>query len=244
MSPTVLITGASKGIGLAAAESILADGAEVIALQRTVTPALEALSAKYPGTLKIVKGDHRTFSSSAKDVSSAIALADTLDGVVLNAALNLPYGAIATIPLDGYRGIFEVNLFSVVQFLQLALPKLRKVKGKVILVSSAAGEYGMKGIGAYAASKAALTQLNRTLAVEESDITTIAFNPGAVRTEFAASVEREGKGHVDPALVDPFISSLIEPDIPGRGIRNLVLHAEVDYTGKYLSYDDPLVTSL
>ncbi|KZV77959.1 NAD(P)-binding protein, partial [Exidia glandulosa HHB12029] len=82
MSPTVLITGASRGIGLAATEFILADGAKIIALQRTVTPALEALAAKYPGAVQIVKGDF----TNAKDVSSAIALADSLDAVVLNAA--------------------------------------------------------------------------------------------------------------------------------------------------------------
>ncbi|KZV98397.1 NAD(P)-binding protein, partial [Exidia glandulosa HHB12029] len=182
--------------------------------------------------------------TNAKDVSSAIALADSLDAVVLNAAVNLPYGTIATIPLDGYRGIFEVNLFAVVQFLQLALPKLRKAKGKVVLISSAAGEVGVKGIGAYGASKAALNQLNRTLAVEEPEITTISFHPGPVKTDMADTMQREGKDQMDPTVADALTASLIEADIPGRGIRNLVLRAGADYTGKYLHYDDPLVTSL
>ncbi|KZV80389.1 NAD(P)-binding protein [Exidia glandulosa HHB12029] len=238
MSPTVLITGASRGIGLAATEIMLADGAKVVALQRTSTAALEALSTKYPGSLQIVKGNF------AEDVSSAVALAESLDAVVLNAAVNLPFGTIATIPLDGYRGIFEVNVFAVVQFLQLALPKLRKAKGKVILVSSGAGEIGVKGIGAYAASKAALTQLNRTLAVEEPEITAIALHPGIVRTVMAEAVKTEGHGHMDPALAKEWTSNYIEPDVPGLVIRNLVFKAGPDFSGKYLHYNDPLIESL
>ncbi|KZV98394.1 NAD(P)-binding protein [Exidia glandulosa HHB12029] len=239
MSPTILITGASRGIGLAATEIVLADGAKVIALQRTSTAGLEALSRKYPGSLQIVKGNF----TNAEDVS-AIALADSLDAVVLNAAVNLPFGTIATIPLHGYRGIFEVNVFAVVQFLQLALPKLRKTKGKVILVSSGAGEIGVKGIGAYAASKAALTQLNRTLAVEEPEITAIALHPGIVKTVMAEAVKTEGHGHMDPALAKEWTSNYIEPDVPGLVIRNLVFKAGRDYSGKYLHYNDPLIESL
>ncbi|KZV80058.1 hypothetical protein EXIGLDRAFT_781466 [Exidia glandulosa HHB12029] len=101
-------------------------------------------------------------------------------------------------------------------------------------------------MGTYAASKAALNQLNRTLAVEEPDITTIAFHPGAVKTEMSEHLQVEGKGHMDPAVIDMLTSSdmRVEADVPGRGIRNLVLRAGADYTGKYLHYNDPLVTSL
>ncbi|KZV98407.1 NAD(P)-binding protein [Exidia glandulosa HHB12029] len=129
MSPTILITGASRGIGLAAAEFILADGAKVIALQRTVTPALEALSTKYPGAIQIIKGDF----TKPEDISSALASLGThsLDAVVLNAAVGEPFGPIATMPLDSFRGIFDINFFGVVQFLQLALPKLRERRGRL-----------------------------------------------------------------------------------------------------------------
>ncbi|KZV80059.1 NAD(P)-binding protein [Exidia glandulosa HHB12029] len=242
MSPMILITGASRGIGLAAAKFILADGAKVIALQRTIIPALEALSTKYPGAIQIIKGDF----TKPEDISSALAslAGDSLDAVVLNAAVGEPFGTIATMPLDSFRVIFDVNFFGVVQFLQLALPKLREAKGKVVFVSSTAGEIGAKGLGAYGASKAALNQLNRTLAVEEPDITSIAFHPGVVRTEMAAAIQRDGKDHMDPAVVGMLAATASETDVPGRGIRNLVLRAETEYSGKYLYFDDPLVTSL
>ncbi|EJD33495.1 NAD(P)-binding protein, partial [Auricularia subglabra TFB-10046 SS5] len=107
-----------------------------------------------------------------------------VDSIVLNAAVNLPIGSLEALPLDGWQQMFDINLFGVVTFVQGAIPALRKSgNARIVLVSSEAANLGIPGMAAYSASKAALNSLNRTIAAEELGITSVAFHPGAVRTE-------------------------------------------------------------
>lgn len=157
---------------------MLEAGAQVVAIQRSSTPELAALASKYPSALRVVQGDacvprHPLVSrltprrTKGEDISLAIretlAAFGSIDTVCFNAAVSMPFGAVATLPLEGWQHMFDVNLFGIVRFLREALPALRKspVGGKVIFVSSAASEMGMNGVGAYSASKAALNSLNR-----------------------------------------------------------------------------------
>ncbi|KZV85905.1 NAD(P)-binding protein [Exidia glandulosa HHB12029] len=238
MSPTVLVTGASRGIGLAAAEALLQDGATVIAVQRSVTDGLKTLEKKFPGKLHIVKGD------LTADIAAALNVTPSLDVVILNAAVNLPLGRLSQIAIQDVRNIYDVNVFGVIKFMQAALPKLRESKGKAILVSSAAGEFGLQGIGGYSSSKAALNQVSRTFAAEEPDVTVIAFHPGGVKTEMAEVTAQEAPKHMDAATAARILDDLVEPEVPGSGLRNLALRAPKEYSGKYLYYNDPLVTDL
>lgn len=75
----------------------------------------------------------------------------------------MPFGSIASLTLEGWQEMFNVNLFGVVRFVREVLPVLRRsaLGGKIIFVSSAACEAGIEGVGAYSASKAALNSLNR-----------------------------------------------------------------------------------
>lgn len=77
----------------------------------------------------------------------------------------------------------DVNFFSLLYTIQAALPALRESKGKVIFVSSGASLRGTYAWGPYAASKAAMNSLCRTLAVEEKDVVSVAVRPGIVDTD-------------------------------------------------------------
>jgi len=77
----------------------------------------------------------------------------------------------------------DVNFFSLLYTIQAALPALRESKGKAIFVSSGASLKGVRAWGPYAASKAAVNSLCRTLAAEEKDVVSVAVRPGTVNTD-------------------------------------------------------------
>lgn len=86
----------------------------------------------------------------------------SLSGLVLNAGILHPIGRIDTPNLvDQWKNLFDVNFFSLVQTIQIALPHLREFGGRVVFVSSGAATGGMAGWGAYNASKAAMNSLCR-----------------------------------------------------------------------------------
>ncbi|KAG8793403.1 hypothetical protein FRC16_010965 [Serendipita sp. 398] len=153
-------------------------------------------------TLAVVLGDVTDPSTSKQAVTSAIEQFGHLDGVILNAGVLYPMGTVASIPVDAtasdggssssklsptdtWKSLFDVNFFSLIYTVQEALPALRGSprKGRIIMVSSGASVKGQYGWGPYAASKAAVNSLVKTLATEEPNIATIAIRPGVVDTD-------------------------------------------------------------
>lgn len=113
------------------------------------------------------------------------------------------------------------------------------------MVTSSAATVGIPGGGPYAAAKAALNSLNRTLAAEDPSITSVAFHPGAVRTEMVRELERmSGKGHVPDDFIKLAVEYQMHPDVPGRALANLVLRAPKELSGEYLHWDDPKVAAV
>lgn len=85
-----------------------------------------------------------------------------LDTVVLNAGINMPMGTVEQLPLTDWHNMFNINVFGTVAFLRKVLPTIRKSKeARIVLVSSGAADYGIPGMGAYSASKAAVNSINR-----------------------------------------------------------------------------------
>ncbi|EJD49059.1 NAD(P)-binding protein [Auricularia subglabra TFB-10046 SS5] len=261
--PTVIITGASRGLGLVATALLLADGAHVVTVQRSSTPELTALETKYPNALRIVQGDYTQDAIVTRALHEAEEHFGGLDALVFNAATNLPLGQLGALTPEGWQRLFELDFFGVVRLLTAALPLLRKSpQARVIMVSSEAANIGIPGGAPYSAAKAALNSLNgahtrysgsrcwcsscmrRSLAAEEPTITSVAFHPGAVRTEMVRDMVRESKGHVPDEFIKAVVESQMHPDVPGRALANLVLHAPKELSGQYLHWDDPKVAAL
>lgn len=174
MSRTVLISGATKGIGRALADRLAEQGDKVIGIARTG-------DATFPGELRSVDLSDRDATSAAlQDISSA----NRIDAVVNNVGMVRPQ-TLEQVTLDAVDAVLDVNLRTAIQLTQAALPGMRENGwGRVVNIASLVA-LGAPQRTAYAAAKAALIGATRGWALElaTTGITVNAVAPGPVETE-------------------------------------------------------------
>ncbi|KAE9410636.1 NAD(P)-binding protein [Gymnopus androsaceus JB14] len=246
-SPVVIVTGASKGIGLAATSILLNKfNATVVTLSRSITSELSDLASDRLLTLKC---DVSNENSVLECVNKAIDKYHRIDGLVLNAAVLDPLCRVGDdTPLSAWKVHFDVNFFSLVTAVKATLPSLRKseVGGKIIFVSSGAAVKGTPGWGPYNASKAAMNSLCRTLAEEEPSVASIALRPGVVKYgtfQMQGQIRTHGAASMGPAGHQQFVDlhangSLLNPEAPGHVIAALALRCPQELSGQFVSWDD------
>jgi NAD(P)-dependent dehydrogenase (short-subunit alcohol dehydrogenase family) len=183
---TALITGSTRGIGLAIAEAFIDAGARVVISSENAADTV-AVSERLamPGITTDVSVD----AALAALVDGTIAALGGLDILVCNAGITGRSGPLAKIDMDDYARVMAVNLRSQVVLANLALPHIAaKGGGSAILIASLAGLRGNGAIGAYALAKAGVAQLARNLAIEwgARNVRANAIAPGFIRTEFSA----------------------------------------------------------
>jgi short-subunit dehydrogenase len=167
-SPTALITGASRGIGAAAARAFAQAGYQLLLVARS-SEALEALASELSSHGKRVE----TLALDLADPQAiAPGLAELLSrgltpNVLINNAGAAYTGHLAEMPLERWQWLLQLNLTSVFQVCQAVLPALRQQQGLIINVSSHAARNAFPEWGAYCTSKAALASFSRCLAEEE-----------------------------------------------------------------------------
>jgi 3-oxoacyl-[acyl-carrier protein] reductase len=188
---TAIVTGASRGIGLAIAERLVADGAKVVITARKPEPLAEAVeSLGGPEHALGVAGNAADLDHQAEVIKRAI---DTFGGahfLVNNTGINPVYGDIVDLDLDAARKIFEVNCLAALSWVQqVHRAWMGEHGGAVVNVSSVGGTKPAPGIGFYGASKAMLTYLTEEMAVELGpDIRVNAVAPAVVKTKFATAL--------------------------------------------------------
>ncbi|MGW0750963.1 SDR family oxidoreductase [Streptomyces sp. NPDC002587] len=190
---TVLITGTSSGIGLAAAVAAARAGWQVIATMRDTGKAdalrRAAAEAGVADRVAVKRLDVVDPGSVTDCLEEVLAEYGRLDAVVNNAGAGR-VGTIEQGTLDDVRATMEVNFFGVVEVTRAALPHLRASKGRVITVTSVGGVIGQPFNEAYCAAKFAVEGFMESLAPVAAtvgvDVTVI--EPGAVASEFVASV--------------------------------------------------------
>jgi NAD(P)-dependent dehydrogenase (short-subunit alcohol dehydrogenase family) len=159
--PSALVTGASRGIGQAAARRLATAGWDVIAGVRRLADA-DSLVAQSAGRVRSVALD----ITSAEDIAALDAvLPERLDAVVNNAGIAVG-GPLEGLPLEDLRRQLEVNVVGQVAVTQAVLPRIRAATGRVVFVSSVGGRVATPMLGAYVASKFALEGLADTLRLE------------------------------------------------------------------------------
>ncbi|MBC8331792.1 MAG: SDR family NAD(P)-dependent oxidoreductase [Anaerolineae bacterium] len=250
-SPVIIITGASRGLGAAAAKIAARMGAAVVLNSRSAY-ALEKVAAEIRaagGQALTLPGDVSSPEMCNQLVSESVAQFGRLDAVVNNAGVIRPIALIADADPDEWQRLFEINLVGPLRLVQVTLPHLRASRGRVINVSSGAAVKVVQGWGAYSASKAALNHFTRTVAVEEPLVTSIALRPGAIDTEMQATIRVDGERGMMPAAHAQFSAlyleqKLLPPEAPGRALAILALYAPPEMSGEFISWDDARVQAL
>jgi NAD(P)-dependent dehydrogenase (short-subunit alcohol dehydrogenase family) len=167
--PTAILTGASRGLGLALARA-LADRGWNLVLDARGGDALATVADELSTKTEVVAvtGDVADDAHRRQLVEAARALGGP-DLLVNNASLlgPSPQPRLAEYPLDTFEAVYRVNVTAPLALIQLALPLLaQSPKGAVLNVTSDAGVEGYEGWGGYGSSKAALEQLSKVLAAE------------------------------------------------------------------------------
>ncbi|WP_224372805.1 SDR family oxidoreductase [Hyalangium versicolor] len=184
----VLITGASSGIGRAAARAYAAQGAHLVLaarreeLLREVVREVEGLGAQ----ALAVRCDITQAEDVARLMREAEARFGGLDLLINNAGLGL-FGPVEALAEEQLRQVFEVNFFALVRVTQAALPLLRRRPGgQIVNVSSVLGHRGLPLLGGYCAAKAAVNMLTESLRAElaAEGISVLLVSPGFTETEF------------------------------------------------------------
>lgn len=181
---TVLITGTSSGIGRACVAQFSGAGWKVIATVRTPEQAA-ALLAQFPD-ITVLEVELTDEAQVQRVIGSELAAPGGIDVLVNNAGASI-IGAAEEISLADYRAQIELNLISVIQLTQLALPAMRaQGRGHIVQVSSGFGRIAMPMFSAYCASKYALEGFSEALAHEVAPfgIAVSLIEPGTVRTKF------------------------------------------------------------
>ncbi|MBJ6765343.1 SDR family oxidoreductase [Myxococcaceae bacterium JPH2] len=200
---TVLVTGASSGIGRAAALAFAAAGANVVLAARRESALHDA--AREVEALGVRALPVRCDVTRSEDVERLLRETDAafggLDLLVNNAGIGL-YGPLEDISEAQLREVFEVNVFALWRVTRAALPLLRRRKGaQVMNVSSVLGHRGLPLLGGYCASKAAVNAMTESLRTELSSegIRVLLVSPGLTESEFREH-RRNAEGWAQDAI--------------------------------------------
>ena len=159
--PSVLVTGAARGIGKSIVEHLSSRGWDVIAGVRSEQDA-EAVTGLSPQSISSVILD----VTSADDIAALDeALPERLDAIVNNAGIAVG-GPMEAVSPDEWRKQLEINVIGQLAVTQAAIPRLRKSGGRIVFISSVNGRLSMPLIGAYCASKFALEAAADALRME------------------------------------------------------------------------------
>jgi NAD(P)-dependent dehydrogenase (short-subunit alcohol dehydrogenase family) len=245
-APVVLITGASRGIGAAAAHRLLAEGCRVAAVSRSGKRVEAALAGAAPSedALLVLEGDVARPADCRRWVADTAGRFGRLDALVNNAGILRPIARLADAEPDVWHYNLAVNLLGPFNLVRAAIPPLRAARGRIVNISSGAAVKAIEGWSAYCVAKAGLTHLTRLLAAEEPDITTVALRPGVVDTAMQALIRAEGAKAMNPEKCAAFqelkaTGQLLDPAVPAGKIAWLALHAPSALSGAFLDFDDP-----
>lgn len=226
MNGTVMITGATRGLGLELARQYAAADWRVIAAARNPDAAEE---------LAVIDGKVTVHKLDIADGEAVLSLSDelaaeTIDVLINNAGISAHYGTdLGTIDYDAWQEALAVNLMGPVRVAEAFVEQVARAKrGRMIFMSSRAGSIGDNISGGrylYRTSKAALNMAVRSLAVDLQDrgIISTAVHPGWIRTDMG--------GETAP----------LDAATAAQALRHLIDRLEVHDSGRFLKYDGTAV---
>ena len=224
-----LVTGASRGLGLALGRELVSRGWDVVVDARSKeTLRVAAESMRGSGRVVPIAGDvadpeHR------EALAAVVRRVGRLDLLVNNASTigPSPQPTLDRYPVAEFERVYEVNVFAPLALVQATLPELRTADGMVVNITSDAAVEPYEGWGGYGSSKAALEQLSAILAAEQPSLRAYAFDPGDMRTVMHqdAFPGEDISDRPDPETVVPSLHRLIAERPPSGRYRSADLPA-------------------
>jgi NADP-dependent 3-hydroxy acid dehydrogenase YdfG len=232
---TILITGASSGIGRASALKLAADGHRVIATARR-EELLSQLAAESRGEILPLRLDVR----DAQSINDAVAhvrehTPDGLDVLVNNAGYALS-GPVETLSIDAVRAQFETNVIGLLGVTRALLPDMRTHgSGRIINVSSVVGRVTFPGMGVYGATKYAIEAISDALRVELAGfgLDVVLIEPAFVNTDIGTASAHAAAEHATPAddyadmqaAISAYLEQQISSAIPASSVADVIAKA-------------------
>lgn len=233
---TVLITGASRGIGAEAARAFAAEGANVVLLARS-RGSLEALAGKIGERALALAGDVSRFEDMEAAVARTVERFGALDVLVNNAGVIEPIAHMAEADPKAWGQVIDINLKGVFFGMRAALPVMLEAGGGTVLtVSSGAAHGPVEAWSHYCASKAGAAMLTRCLDKEyrERGIRAMGLSPGTVATEMQREIRASG---INPVSRLEW-SEHIPPDWPARALVWMSTPDADEFVGQEISLRD------
>ena len=232
-SKTVLITGASRGIGEATAYVFAKAGANVVLAARD-TSATGRIAAEIGDKARAIACDVSRFD----DVVAAVALCENafgrLDVLIGNAGVIEPIGQMDSLDPEAWAKVIDVNLKGVFFGMRAAIPVMKaQGSGTIITISSGAAHNALEGWSHYCSSKAGAAMLTQCADKENrgSGLRIMGLSPGTVATEMQREIKRSG---VNPVAQLEW-SDHIPPNWPARALLWMCGPAGDDYLGQEIS---------
>ena len=205
---TVLITGATDGLGRAAALLLAEKGYRVFAAGRSTEKRaeLDRLAAAKKLPLETLELDVCNDSSVSRAVKHILQKAANIDVLINNAGVGL-MAVTEELKLDDLRRLYETNIFGLLRVTQAVLPHMRERKaGRILMLSSVAGILTPPTYGAYSSSKHAVEALSNALRLElyPFNIEVILIEPGYIMTNFQQTAKELAQSYVAGSTISPY----------------------------------------
>ncbi|PWJ22255.1 SDR family oxidoreductase [Jannaschia seohaensis] len=232
---TVLITGASRGIGAAAARTFAAAGANVVLVARS-TLEIADIAGEIGDRALAIPCDVAGWSEMARAVQATLDTFGRLDVLIGNAGIIEPIGDIAETDPAGWTRVIDVNLKGVYHGMRAAIPVMEaQGGGTIITISSGAAHRPLPGWSAYCTSKAAAKMLTDSAHAEHGETLRImGLSPGTVATQMQRDIKASGVGPV--AQLD--WEDHIPPEWPAKALLWMCSPEADDLRGSELSLRD------
>lgn len=190
-----LITGGAKGIGFAIARLFVAEGGHAVCVSRTPEPTKEPGGGGW--RIAFAQGDVRVPEDCERVLSETLERHGRLDVLINNAGIIYRNRTVEQTTEAEWDATFDTNVKGAFLMSRCALPALRESHGNIVNVASYVGLVGFRGAAAYAASKAALVNLTKTMALDHAPdgVRVNCVCPGSVDTEMIRAAWR---AHGDP----------------------------------------------
>jgi len=192
-----LVTGGSRGIGLAIAGALVAEGVSVAIAGRDsarLAAARPRIEGAGPGTLELIRADVRIYGEIERAVAAVVGRFGGLDIVVNNAGVGM-FADVSDMTPERWAEVIDTNLTGVFHVCHAAIPQLRRRGGgSIVNISSLAGKNAFSGGAAYCASKSGLNAFSEALMqeVRYDNIRVSYVMPGSVATAFSSGDETLG----------------------------------------------------